>query len=307
MSGGFSPIDLSQLPAPQLVEPLDFETLLAERKAALVALHPAEEQAAIAARLALESEPMTKLLQENAYRELALRQRINDAIRGVMLAYAVGSDLNHIGANYKVQRLVLDYGNPAAMPPVPPTYESDEDLRRRIQLSPEGYTTAGSEGSYVFHGLSADAAVRDVSAASPAPGVVVVYVLSREGNGSASDALLAAVSAALNSESVRPMTDQVQVQSAAIVNYTVDAELVMYPGPDADVVRAAALAAVTAYTQAQQRIGYDVTLSGLYAALHQPGVQRVNLWAPTGNLVIGDGEASHCTGITLTVAGQPDV
>ncbi|MGK8477787.1 baseplate assembly protein [Stutzerimonas stutzeri] len=307
MSGGFSPIDLSQLPAPQLVEPLDFETLLAERKAALVALYPVEEQAAIAARLELESDPMTKLLQENAYRELGLRQRINDAVRGVMLAYAVGTDLDHIGANYKVQRLVLDYGNPTAVPPVPPTYEGDEDLRRRIQLSPEGYTTAGSEGSYVFHGLSAAAAVRDVSAASPTPGVVVVYVLSREADGSASDALLAAVTAALNSESVRPMTDQVQVQSAAIVSYTVEAELVMYPGPDADVVRAAALAAVTAYTQAQRRIGYDVTLSGLYAALHQPGVQRVNLWAPTGNLAIGEGEASYCTGITLTVAGQADV
>jgi phage-related baseplate assembly protein len=307
MSGGFSPIDLSQLPAPQLVEPLDFETLLAERKAALVALYPVEEQPAIAARLALESEPMTKLLQENAYRELALRQRINDAVRGVMLAYAVGSDLDQIGANYKVQRLVLDYGNPAAVPPVPPAYETDEDLRRRIQLSPEGYTTAGSEGSYVFHGLSAAAAVRDIAAASPMPGVVVVYVLSREGNGSASDALLLQVAAALNSESVRPMTDQVQVQSAAIVSFSIEAELVMYPGPDADVVRDAALAAVTAYAESQRRIGYDVTLSGLYAALHQPGVQRVNLWAPNANLTIGEGEASYCAAITLTVAGQPDV
>lgn len=103
------------------------------------------------------------------------------------------------------------------------------------------------------------------------------------------------------------MTDQVQVQSAAIVDYSIEAELVMYPGPDGDVVRDAALTAVRAYTQAQHRIGYDISLSGIYAALHQPGVQRVNLWAPTANLVISEGEAAHCTGITLTVAGQPDV
>ncbi|MNP75450.1 hypothetical protein D3C76_1725120 [compost metagenome] len=51
----------------------------------------------------------------------------------------------------------------------------------------------------------------------------------------------------------------------------------------------------------------DVTLSGLYAALHQPGVQQVDLTSPTTNLVIGDGEASYCTSITLTVAEQPDV
>ena len=305
--GGFSPIDLSQLPAPQLVEPLDFEAILAARKSRLLSLYPEAEQPAIAARLALESEPLTKLLQENAYRELQLRQRVNDAVRGVMLAYAVGSDLDHIGATYKVARLVLDYGNPAASPPVPPTYEGDEDFRRRIQLSPEGYTTAGSEGSYIFHGLSAAPAVRDVAAQSPAPGQVVVYVLSRDGDGAAPEGLLAAVTAVLNQESVRPMTDQVLVQSAAIVEYEVDAELVMYPGPDADVVRAAVLGSVQAYVEAQRRIGYDVTLSGLYAALHQPGVQRVNLWAPTGNLTISNSEASYCTGITLSVAGQTDV
>lgn len=307
MSGGFSPIDLSQLPAPQLVEALDFETILAERKARLISLYPSEEQPTIAARLALESDPMTKLLQESAFRELQLRQRVNDAVRGVMLAYATGTDLDQIGGNFKVERLVLDYGDATTVPPTPARYETDEDFRRRIQLSPEGYTTAGSEGSYVFHGLSAAAAVRDVSATSPAPGVVAVYVLSREGNGSASDGLLASVATALNSETVRPMTDQVLVHSASITSYTVDAELVMYPGPDANVVREAALAAVTAYTEAQQRIGYDITISGLYAALHQPGVQRVNLWAPTGNLIIGEGEAGYCTAITLTVAGQADV
>ncbi len=307
MSGGFSPIDLSQLPSPQLVEPLDYETILEERKARLIELYPAEDQQAVAARLALESDPMTKLLQENAYRELQLRQRVNDAVRGVMLAYASGSDLDQIGANYSVERLVLSPGDSTAMPPVPAVYESDADFRRRIQLSPEGYTTAGSEGSYIFHGLSAAAAVRDVSAISPTPGVVTIYVLSRDGDGTASESLLSAVAKTLNGESVRPMTDQVLVQSVAIVPYSITAELVMYPGPDADVVRDAAQAAVTAYTEEQRRIGFDITLSGLYAALHRPGVQRVNLSSPANNLVIGEGEAAWCESITVTAAGQTDV
>ena len=73
-----STITLSQLPQPDVIEVLDFETILAERKAYFVSLYPADQQAAIAATLALESEPITKLLQENAYRELILRQRIND-------------------------------------------------------------------------------------------------------------------------------------------------------------------------------------------------------------------------------------
>jgi phage-related baseplate assembly protein len=37
-------IDLSQLPPPVVVEPLDFETLFNERKEAFIALYPEDEQ-----------------------------------------------------------------------------------------------------------------------------------------------------------------------------------------------------------------------------------------------------------------------
>ena len=66
----YTAIDLSQLPPPQVVQQLDYEQILAERKAYLISLYPADQQASIAAILALESEPLTKLLQENAYREM---------------------------------------------------------------------------------------------------------------------------------------------------------------------------------------------------------------------------------------------
>ena len=78
------------------MEALDYETLLAERKAELIALYPADEQKAIMQTLSLESEPLTKLLQENAYRELVLRQRVNEAAQAVMVAYANSSDLEPI-------------------------------------------------------------------------------------------------------------------------------------------------------------------------------------------------------------------
>ncbi|MCB5320437.1 baseplate assembly protein, partial [Yersinia massiliensis] len=92
-------IDLSQLPAPLVVESLDYETLLTERKAAFIALYPLEEQDAVMQTLTLESEPITKLLQESTYRELVLRQRVNEAAQAVMVAYANGSDLDQLGAN----------------------------------------------------------------------------------------------------------------------------------------------------------------------------------------------------------------
>ncbi|VEI72369.1 Uncharacterised protein [Serratia rubidaea] len=73
-------IDLSLLPVPDVVEALDYESLLAERKATLLSLYPEEQREAMSRTLSLESEPIVKLLQENAYREVILRQRVNDAL-----------------------------------------------------------------------------------------------------------------------------------------------------------------------------------------------------------------------------------
>jgi phage-related baseplate assembly protein len=300
MAGSFTVVDLSQLSAPEVVEQIAFDDIKALMIADLVERHP--EFSAL-----VESDPAYKIIEVCAYREVLVRQRTNEAALAVMLAYARGADLDQLGANYNVARLLIDAGDPDATPPVEPTYESDAEFRSRIPLSLEGYTTAGSEGSYVFHGLSADGDVKDIQAVSPTPGNVTVYVLSRTDDGEASPELIATVNAVLNGQDVRPMTDNVTIQSAAIVDYGVTAELVVYPGPDPDVVLAAAQAAIEAYATSVHRIGYDVTLSGIYAALHQPGVQRVNLTAPSANIVAAEGEAAFCSAFTITLADDPDV
>ena len=220
-----SPIDLSRLPAPDVVEPLDYESILAERKAALIALYPEAEQADIAALLELESEPLTKLCEENAYRELHWRQRVNEAAKAVMLAYSSKTDLDQLAANSNIERLVTDPGDPDAVPPVPPTYESDDDLRLRAQRAWEGLSVAGPTKAYEFHALSADGRVADATAISPSPCVAVVTVLSRLGDGTATQDLIDVVTAALSAEDVRPVGDRLTVQSAAIVAYSVDATL----------------------------------------------------------------------------------
>lgn len=303
MAGAFTAVDLSKLPAPDVVEALDFEYVLAQMLDDLRARDP--EFTALT-----EADPAYKILEVAAYREVLLRQRVNDAARAVMLASASGADLDQIGANFRVYRLMIDPGDPQAIPPVPPTHESDEDFRHRIQLSPEGYTTAGSVGSYVFHALSASGDVKDASPVSPLPGEVTVYVLSRTDNGEASPELIAEVDAALSAEIVRPMTDNVTVLSASIVEYEIDAELYLYQGPDADVVLEAAQAALIEYVASVHAIGHDVTLSGVLGALQQPGVQRARLVGDSpvpdseGRLVdIGEGEAPYCTTINVTVAG----
>lgn len=299
-------IDLSTLPSPQVVESLNFEAILASRKASLLALIPESDRQAVEATLSLESEALTKLLEESAYREMLLRGRINDAARSVMLSFAGGADLDQIGGNYGVVRLVIDLGDATAIPPVAPTMESDADYRQRILLSLDAYTTAGSQASYRYHAMSASGDVLDARPVSPAPGQVTVYVLARAGNGSADEDLLKTVAAAVNDFDVRPMTDQVTVLSASIVPYTISAHLLVASGPDAELVRASAESAAAAYAAAQHRLGADISLSGIYRALHQPGVVRVDLTAPQANIAIADGQASWLTGITLTAEQVDD-
>ncbi|MDO5631139.1 MAG: baseplate J/gp47 family protein [Paracoccus sp. (in: a-proteobacteria)] len=293
----YSAIALDQIPAPDVVEALDFETILAEMRADLVARAPE-----LAAVLALESEPLNKLLEVCAYRELILRARVNDAARAVMLATATGSDLDHLAALLGVARLEVTPADPTASPPQPAIYEDDAALRLRAQLSLEGLSTAGPRGSYEFHARSASAEIADVAVDSPTPGTVRVTVLARSGDGTADQPLLDRVNAALTDERVRPLCDTVQVQSATITPYQIDAQLTVAPGPDAGVVRARALDAVTAYTAAARRIGQPVTLSGLYAALHREGVARVALTSPAVEVAPGQTGVAHCTQITVTVA-----
>lgn len=299
-------IDLSQLPAPQVIETLDFETLLAERKAALVALYPAEQQQKVLRTLALESEPLVKLLQENVYRELLLRQRINEAALAVMVAYATGSDLDNLAANYNVQRLTITPADHSTTPPTPAVMESDETLRLRIPAAFEGMSVAGPRAAYEYHARSADGLVADASATSPAPAEVLISVLSRAGDGTASDTLLAKVSQAVNAESVRPLADRVEVQSAQIVHYQVEATLFFYPGPEAEPIINAAKVSLQHYIDTNLRLGRDIRRSAIYAALHVEGVQRVELHKPAEDVVLDKTQAAWCENWTIANGGTDE-
>jgi phage-related baseplate assembly protein len=290
-------VDLSRLPAPAVVEQLSFEAIYAANLAALQVILPDFDAT-------VESDPAVKLLQAFAYREMLLRQQFNDRAIGVMLAFARGADLDQLAALVGVTRLVITEADPEH--DIAEELETDEALRGRVVLAPESYSVAGPELAYVFHARSADAEVLDASATSPEPGQVLVTVLSRTGNGEASPQLLAAVEAVVNGREVRPLTDLVTVASAEIVEFSIEAQLVIYQGPDPQIVMDAAEASIFAYRAATHRLGRDVTISGLYAALHVEGVQRVDLISPTDNIVLGPTQAAWCTEIELASAGVGD-
>lgn len=294
----FTPIDLAQLPDPKVVEQLDYEQILEQRKAALLALWPEAERAEIAARMALESDPLNKLLQENAYRELVWRQRVNEAALATLLAKARGADLDQVAANYNVRRLVVTPATDQA----PAVMEGDDALRERAQMAFEGLSTAGPRNAYVYHARSADGRVADATAVSPAPAEVVVTVQALAGDGSAPADLLARVLAALSDEDVRPVADRVTVQGAQILPYSVTATLYLAStGPEAEPILAAAEARCRALVNARRRLGVEVSASAVHAALHVEGVRKVQLngWA---DIVPTAYQAGYCTGIHLSLA-----
>jgi len=290
---GFNAINLSGLPAPEIVEALDYEAVLAEMLSELRARDTAFSAL-------VESDPAYKVLEVAAYRETLLRQRVNDAAKAVMVAYAAGADLDHLAALVPIERKLIDPGDPAAIPPIPATYESDADFRRRVQLAPEGFSTAGPDGAYIFHALGVSG-VKDVAVTSPAPTEVVVSVLSREGNGIPSQSLMDAVALRLNDADVRPLTDYVRVEPGEIIPYQVDATIYVLSGPSPDSVEAAARAGLARYVADCHVFGIGAAISGLYEALHVAGVVRVSLNQPLNDVAVLKNQAAFCESVSISV------
>ena len=286
-------IDLSLIPPPDALVALDFEAVLAEDTADYAARLPA------AAEPLLESDPAAKVLETGAYRELLRRGQVNDAVRAVMLASATGSDLEHLAAFYGVYRLTITPADPTASPPVEAVYESDDNLRLRAQLAPEGFSAAGPRRAYEKHARDASPLLRHVRAVSPSPSMMRVTLLSTAPDGAVDQALIDIVSAALNDEDVRPAGDRVIVQAAEVITYTVNAQLTIEPGPDAAVVRELARTAVQLYTDARFAVGEDIPISGLYAALTVPNVGSVTLTAPDDGIAVSDVQAARLVDLTI--------
>ncbi len=195
--------------------------------------------------------------------------------------------------------------------------EDDEHLRERIVLAPEQFSNAGSAGAYRFHALSSHPDVTDVAVVSAEttvqngqlvstngipPGVVHLHPLSRTGLPSA--AVKEAVLSACNADTVRPLTDHVEVRDPVRVDFAIAARLTLYATADADLALAEARKAATAYRdRLRAKLGSDVVRSQLIQALHVYGVYAVALAAPVEDLVLSSEKWADCTAIDISVAG----
>ncbi len=245
-------VDLSTLPAPGVIEELDFELLLADLRADLLQRYP--EAADV---LDLESEPLVKLMQAFAYRELLYRQRVNEAARSNLLAFSNGTDLDHKGAFYNLPRL---------------PGELDARYRVRIQLRIAALAGNGTGEQYQLLAMTSSQNVRSASVGHVQPGsVALVLWLIDAGQ---AEATLAQVRTALAAENARPLGVPVSVSLAQAKPIRVAARLWREPAAPVDLVQQIAAAlppAVASYAA----LGRDVPRSWITARLHVAGVARV--------------------------------
>lgn len=249
--------DLTQLPPPEVVETLDFETILQVHRADLLARYP--EAAAV---IDLESEPLNKLLQSHAYRELLYRQRVNEAARAHLLAFATGADLDHKAAFYGLTRL---------------DGESDERLRARVQLRIKSLAGNGTREAYELTAMTASQNVRDARATQPFPGRVHLLLWCHDA--AQAEATLATVLAAINADDGRPLGVPVTVALARARAINITAAIEREAGAPADLAQRLVVTLADALA-AYARLGRDVPRSWITARLHTAQVAAVRFPDP---------------------------
>jgi phage-related baseplate assembly protein len=319
--------DLAGLPPPPAVEALDFEALLAARLADLDTLLGEAGLDDIRPVLALEGEPLVIAQQVGAAFELAYRQRINDAVRGVLWATAVGGQMDHLAATfYGIARLIVVPADPGAVPPVLEVKESDDAFRARGLLSLEARSTAGPEGAYIYFAVQ-NPAVKDAAVYGEEDGAyygvdaedlvlapeVLVVILAQAGDGTADAPLRAAVLASLNAEEIRPIGDKVVVEAASILKFSAEGVIRYAAGADPAPLIEAAQAQAQAYCDARHKVGRNVQRLGIGAAMKVTDVEEIELVLKdeNGDVIVGDivpgpKGAAYCTGIAITAAIMTD-
>jgi len=277
-------INILLLTKPEIIEEIDAEAIITMMRDDLVARFPA-----IVGVIDLESEPARKLIEVFAYREVLLRARANDVARADLLAYALGSDLDHLAAFYDVMRL---WG------------ETDDALRARTILAIQGRSTGGTSARYRFVALSSSVEVRDAvvwhDGLSP---IVYCAIFSTAVDGYASDALLATVTAALNDPAVRMVNDTIVVRRAVQTVQNIVASLTLLPDTSAEIILEVE-ALMRADWTTEGGLGRDLTRSWITAKLMRGGIQNCAITAPAQDVVVDPHQSISIGTVTLTVAGR---
>ncbi|WP_264686289.1 baseplate assembly protein [Wolbachia endosymbiont (group B) of Eupeodes latifasciatus] len=247
---------------PNIIEPLNFEEILFRMREELV-----KRDASFTALV--ESDPAIKILEVAAWRELLLRQRINEAVKGNLLKFATGEDLDNLAEFYGVERQ---------------KEEEDERFRKRVKAKIVGSSTCGSKEHYRYHALSADSRVKDALVESTIPGKVQISILSTQlsTTGIVSEELLEIVKKQVTRDDIRVLTDTITVIGCNITEIDIHSRMSISPVISKEEIKKQFIEKF----EANRRLGWNVTRSWIIANLFVDGVENVELIEPKEDVVV---------------------
>jgi len=296
----FSVLDPANLGRLEALESINSDDIIAARMARFKALWATFDppNAATYDVGQLEFDPIKIQAENNAYFETLLRDRVNQAVRAVTLAFAFGSNLEGLASNY-----------PGGVPRI--AGESDDRYRRRIWSSPNPLSPHGTAEGYEFWGLTALATLRDVRTVKIRPSlsdnpIVVIACLADAVDPSPSQSDLLAVRAFIMEESRLAMTDEISVSPPKIIdtNYVVRVDL--FPGPDKDTMMAQLRANIDALIEKQRWLGYDHTRAAIDAALMVSGVHNVSVIEPAEDIMVRNDWFVRVNSVDLQYGGRAE-
>ncbi|MBR9984206.1 MAG: baseplate J/gp47 family protein [Wolbachia endosymbiont of Homalodisca vitripennis] len=221
----------------------------------------------------VESDPAMKVLEVAAWRELLLRQRINEAVKGNLLKFATGEDLDNLAEFYGVER---------------EKEEEDERFRKRVKAKIKGWSTGGN---YRYHALSADSRVKDALVESPIPGKVQISILSTT-TGMVSEELLEIVKKQVTRDDIRVLTDTVTVIGCNITEIDIHSRISVNSQALPEIIEIAKKQFIEKFELAK-RLGWSVTRSWIIANLFVDGVENVELIEPKEDVVVLGNECAN--------------
>lgn len=289
-------IDLSRLPPPDAILPLDHPALLAEFVTGFIGywteLRATRPDLPAFTVESLATDPAIVVGRITAFLRLQDRAAVNAAVRAVLAPLAKRADLDNVVARMGVVRLET----------APGVMETDEQLFRRYLLS-FGRASAGSIDRILFDAHTAWPAMWDAR-------VNGFAVHGRRGEtdlvitgpaGVTPPEKLAAVRAAVTAPSAKPEAIGIFVLAAAPLTYSVAQTIRVPVGPDAELVRLEAVARVAAASDVRHLIGGTIQRDLVAGATYGASIVDVAHAAPAADVVATPYQIPVRTGIAIDV------
>jgi len=239
--------------------------------------------------------------QAAAYIRLLDRQRVNDAVKALLAAFAKGSDLDALVARNNVERLTVI----EATGDDPAVLESDAQLLNRYLLSFTGLG-AGSRDRYLYETHTAVPAIPVGGAAVVGwrehgrRGDVDIVACGPDGR-DLTEPEFDAMKAGVLSGRVVPEASSAACLRANRLEYSVAQTIRIRSGPSPATVAADVEARIRALTDERTVIGGVVPLAFIAGSAHGPSVISATTSLPAADIEADAYTVPVCTGIAISV------